>query len=798
MTSASCGVANAHSFENLLAFTLLTAISGIGLFSLVFSSSGVQSESVVWIMLGGSVLFLVPGLVLAEVVGFRARHTLEAVALSLALSLLIEVLLLPAPFLFGTSIRLWLSLLLSACVVGLAVIALRLLRQQSLRFLPALWKVRPSSKSDVFAQFAVLALTGGMAALAYHAGDDARTMGGEKLLHLSFVRMYFTLPLRLEDLAIERGAPPQNLVHFWEFLLAGWAHLSHTDPLLIFSRARFVLPLFGLAGTYLLIREIFAGSRKRLAVFFGVLLLCLSELILWGPGLAWVKDGDSSRGVFAFLGTAHHADAAQEILLVLTAGFTLRTLRRRTLIDLVTLLGLFAASFLWHPREFIQTALYIGILVLTVLAFPHLRRKTVLYRLAAVVGVLGASAVLLFALSQRLGTGARHNYDEFALKRTALRYSTQAIHLAGVRNLYNFPLHFGLNSTLAPDEMFTSQKIRELTRSEWQKDSWLYLAGVAAVLLFFLGDRRDRTLAGFFVLLWFVALAWTGSMLVILALTYSEFYMTTPRLLYLFAYLVSAAALVAVQSRLLGAGPLSLRRSLLVSGAFVLVGLLFWWWARNGGSYHQPIAWLLTAALGAGFLLAIVRRDGAATQICPSRLPLVMAGCLLFFAPLLIQNGVQAAKNGRLRSAHTPHWFDRANPLGLSVELVQTVQQLPPQERLLTYPGLHWLTVYSPQYYVIVPGAAVIRDNAARLDMLEGRHVFYRPQASDNDPAPNHSDTIRWLTEKDVNLIFLNEGQYSRSLRDYFASHPDDFALEFDRPETRELLVRFLGTQHPR
>src|SRR5262249_22044603 len=158
------------------------------------------------------------------------------------------------------------------------------------------------------------------AVAAYRWGENVADLGGEKYLHMMFVRYYHDMPLVLGNLGIDRGSPPPNLVHLWEFLLAGWARCIQVDPLPLFGRARMVVPVLGLAGMSLLTRVVFVRRQATVAAFAGVLVLYLAQLVTQAGSLAWVRAVDPTRGVFAFFGSAHHGDTAMDILLALTAG----------------------------------------------------------------------------------------------------------------------------------------------------------------------------------------------------------------------------------------------------------------------------------------------------------------------------------------------------------------------------------------------------------------------------------------------------------------------------------------------
>src|SRR5262249_34078945 len=149
--------------------------------------------------------------------------------------------------------------------------------------------------------------------------------------------------------------------------------------------------------------------------------------------------------------TAHHADSAMDILLPLTAAVLLLFMRQPTVAHGVLLVGILAANFLWHPREFLQAALYLGMLLPVILLLPSLRRRRVLGRWLATTGVLLGVAIAAAAISRTCVTRESQAYDESALKRTALRYASHSKELTTVRSLFQFPTYFYLASPNHPD-----------------------------------------------------------------------------------------------------------------------------------------------------------------------------------------------------------------------------------------------------------------------------------------------------------------------------------------------------------
>ena len=257
-----------------------------------------------------------------------------------------------------------------------------------------------------------------------------------------------------------------------------------------------------------------------------------------------------------------------------------------------------------------------------------------------------------------------------------------------MRNMFNFPFHLVLSSLVTPDEIMPWSKIQEETlKPAWQFDGWLLLSAVACVVLGLWGRAQDGRLAGYYFLLWFLALAWNTSMLVILALTYSEFFMSTPRILYLFSYLVIADALVVGLGRLQaiagltrrGLGYLRLdtltRRATWITASLCALAMLtlgMYLQAWQSGQGPPAGAHALSVVLSLLMPLAVLKG-----VVLPSRLPATGspgAGVLLaiaaFFVPFLAHTWKDGLQTGKYADRPEIHWFEAGNPCGLSPEVI--------------------------------------------------------------------------------------------------------------------------------
>lgn len=528
-------------------------------------------------------VFFLPGLVWGDVLGFTSSHFLETLAVGFAISLCAGVLALAGVVAAGATIAAWVVVLYAFALAGTAVALRKFLRH------PPSWPgpfLRPlfdplAGNGGALLALGLLVLS---SALAFRWGEDFSDVDGEKILHLGYVRRYHALPLDLRDLGLYEGQPPSNLLHLWEFLLAAWARASHVDPLPLFNHARALIPVLGFSSLLILVRGIFWERRKTEAVFWGAVILSAAAFVLQEPSsLSWLRGNDPTRMVMSYFGTVHHSDAAQDVMLPLFTGILLHAWRTGQARYALLLFGVGMGTFLWHPREMFQVGIYFAVATATLLLCG--RGALAIRKWALVAGSLLACGALSFTLMTTLvpPTPAGHGYDELQLKVTAMSYAATPEHLFGVRNLFNFPLHFTLSSTQSPQQIISSEEMARTARSQWHYDLWLIASAVAMLALLWTGDRRDRQLSGFLALLWFTVLCWNATMLLAIVFAYSEILITIPRFIYLFAPLVVSALFYRLALTATAASS--------TRGTIIRVATLFAMSGIAGAALHSPSAW---------------------------------------------------------------------------------------------------------------------------------------------------------------------------------------------------------------
>ena len=772
----------------------------------------IARDSPLRIVLGGLFVMVLPGLIWAEVLRFRSRQVFETIALATAMTLVLHLPLLIICFLFGWPIVAWALGVIAVCLSGLAVLIYRWCRGGSMLLLRPR---RPPSRRQLRRCLALMGMTIVIVALsvaAYRWGETLRDISGEKLLHLTYVRMYAELPLRLADIGLMPNQPPPNLVHLWEFFVAGWARMINVDPIVVFHRARFLVPLLAMPAMYLLIAGVTPHRRRAEAVFLVILLLAAGGAFLLGPGpLDWVRRKDPTRWAFCFLESAHHADVGMGVLLPLLSGVLLWVLRRFHWGRLLLVLGLTAGVILWHPREFFQVSVvWWGVLGVVLLIGPMRHRRRYLGRWVVIAAISAAAAAGTFGLSKVLVPRKASLYPEMEIKAVAIRYAFAPSSLAGVRNPFNFPMRYKLSGSAAPEQIQDLRTSTTRLRSSWTSPLWLLLSAGAVGVLGLLGGAAERRLGLYYVLLWFLVLCWNTSMLLLLAATYSEIFVTTPRMLHVPAYLVigfATATLAAAARRRLGSAALT-GAVLLPAGLIPALPLGRWWsaWGKPG----LRVAFWIAAAL---MLVATV----AAWARRPHRRPwpkgtAIWAGAaaLLFLAAAGPAQIVRNVRTLLYANRASTDLFARRTELGISQSLRRALRGLEGKRVLLVDPlGTDYVGVYAPHYVVPWPRrlCGTVGTYRPQYETAQaGRFPLFNPAVKtaslrvraggdlrvDPDEAVQHKELVEALEKWGVMYLLVRNGYYEVARR-YVGNHPELYRLILDRPGAREMLVQYIG-----
>lgn len=677
-------------------------------------------------------------------------------------------------------------LLFSISAVGLFLSTLKIFRSGRSDFIfPsfALWKYPAPLNWSSMGILLVLIL---MAYGTYRWGTETvKDIAAEILLQAIFVRKYFGAPMVMDQLGLSPADFPPNLVQFWEYLLAAWARSVNLDPLPLIFRARFVIPVLGLSGLYLMTARIFIHRKKCEIIFWAVLMMCLGALI-FVPPTRWAWIWVHLRAATIFMGSSHHGDSAMDILLALIIGLMIQAVRRFDWKNGLLVLGGMVATFLWHPREYVQTALYLGMLGLTLVLFPLRRRKAALTRWAAAFAVAVSFGIFYhFVLSPSVSMNWSAQ-NERRVKSGAVQLLLRPENLVGFRNIFNFP------AKVSP--VYISPPSSEpFLYKGWDISPFLVISAISALWLLFAGDKEERHLAYFYVLFWFLSLAWNFSLLVILYLTYSEFFVSTIRLLYIFSYLVIGAAFARFTRMIFAkcadhfsgmAAPLSI---------MLVLGLLLWLWWRSG----MILAGTGTTIITLGFVFSIFfipftpwKRILREHRWPAPNVFSTVLGIFLLTLPLFSANYVRSLSDIFLRKRPAMDWWGKGNPLRVSGDLIGFIRSLPYSNILVDPLGGDVVSIYAPHDLVIVPAKTPLFAFANTYSQAKKmEHPLFKPMEKPyeiEDPQ-----LMSYLKRHSVDYILLR-GHYYNTLLDYFSRRQDLYRIVFQNSHDKEAVVRVL------
>jgi len=748
------------------------------------------------IFIGSIVVFFVPGYVLCKILGVDNNHIMEICAISFSFSIIVEVLLIAIVFFLQGTINMWVTGVLCFSYLGIVVLITKNLKKVPK---PEMQNLYFKNRSIVISQLTMAVCLILISCGAYKWGEAIADISGEKLLHLFWIRQYYSLPIT-PDLFLSKplNAVP-NLVQLWEFLIAGWAKLISVDPLYVFFHARFIIPIIGFSSLHFMVKMIFRSRIKVEVIFWIMLIICVGNIGLHSPSpLDWVR-ADAFRGVMSFMGTAHHSDAAMDILIPLLFAWTLYFLRASNIQNLLILMMIFVVSFMWHPREVFQNMVYIGVGAILVVSYQykHFPKSTIKW--VAVFSCI--LCILVFFLSINVFFYPKHSggYDEWTIKRAAFTSALYSENLLGFTQLFEYPLHL----ELANPSDATSVMSRDDTVKYFQNNSrkqyyvWSILSAFGAILLLCFGDRRERLWALYYMMFWELVFCWKFSMFLIIGLTYSEIFLTMPRMIYILSYLTIAASfwrgisLFKVNS---------MRDNIAFFVGTIIAGISFRIWWMNGKIGMDFISMTLSIMLPL-FMIYGLLQIKKTKLFFPSTVSAhrILIGSIIFFAIVLYDNFEQRVHQIFFETRPSVAFHSEHNPFDFSVEAINSFRNVPIGHILTDPLGKACFFVYSAHYPVVVPRIITsvisqreIYDIAEKdLNPLFNKATSAKgPLLTDNEKlhAVNHYDVMRYLRQNKADYVFVQKKHYE-VLISYFQQFEANYKILFDNPHSGEFLV---------
>ena len=383
---------------------------------------------------------------------------------------------------------------------------------------------------------------------------------------------------------------------------------------------------------------------------------------------------------------------------------------------------------MWHLREFFQAGIYSVIFGITLLLTPNIDREAKLKTWAKVM-VAFVVVGLVFVLSTILIPKNSGITNEMKIKEIALSYALLPENILGVRSLFHFPVDLRLTRGLDIQSILISEQLAFVFKHGWNYFLWLILSAFTIPLMAFLGEKEDKQLSLFYILLWFLTLCWNFSMLLLIVFTYSEIDFTTPRMVYIFSYIMIANTLYLIYGKMMKEK--AVLKDIIIGMALLLsLGLVFkiWWVTGLPLAGMMSILLSITAIVSFVFLLLPKAQEVQTPNI--SRFWVSVLGIFLFFLPLLGQEYIKVFKNLFTEKRVSIEWFGDKNPFGLSKNLTHFIKTLPPQRTFLVDPlGKAVISIYAPQYTAVPPemmGSTIMMAHDFYNEARQGKHPLFK------------------------------------------------------------------------
>lgn len=722
------------------------------------------------IILTGILVFFLPGLLFLYAGFIRLRSLMEALGISTILSLIFCM--------FFIFLAIFFQARITFAVYGFFLFSLFLC-------FFAFWRNFLGKTLPKYGRFNffphepyLLILYCFLAVPAFLQGTDLFLNHGEMLLHLAYTRNYFDAPLDLKNLGFAENTYLPNLINFWEAILAFWATISNTDPYDIFFRARYIATLIGLIGLNWMINLVFPKAEQNKAIICGSIILVITWFFLLGPSpWDWIRE-QSTRGIFCFYPLAGHSDTAIDMLIPLGCAFSLFIFRNRGFLFYNMFFLFLFLVFLWHPREFFQFSLYTIFYIIILFAVQRKHKKLFILRMAPFLACFLLVALFFASFNHLFASGGSHSYDEWAIKLYALKSSFSWKSIFGFSNPFRFP----------NDWIPLPGSVLYNPRSD-QNFLWLFFTSFALCFIFVWGNFRMRILGYFFLLLWLFTLVWTTGTLVTISATYSEFIMTSLRILYIFSYLIIPAGfLIFFQKLFILLNHFSL--NILYNFIFIcIIGfLLGYFWPRLFYLNLLYVQIFLTIFLFASLIYSFFVPGYFCRKVFKNErfsfISILMLFCFFVFLCLPRQGFLFSFYFGR---PNTPFClYSNKNPFGLSDQFCKFLRTLPPHSTVLVDPlGNDSVNIYAPLFLAVFPFGVyqtINRDVETITKYREGTHVLN----SLFNGELYSSKVIAWLEEQNVDFIFFkkkrlfNHSFFYTPYRVVFSNrNHDEFVLSF-------------------
>lgn len=300
--------------------------------------------------------FFFSGFLILQSINIETSHWLETISLSFIFTQIANTIFFFILFIFNFNINDFIIIIFFINFLLLIILLIKI-SSQSYNFKT----YKKFSKDNIVLDLLILIGLIYLATLGYRVSNENCA---ECHLHLSMVRKYFHNNFDLSAMGYIKNSAMPNLLQGWEFLIALIAKLSYLDPIYVYLRMRFIIPVLGLSSIFLLMIAFFINLKKSLILLSMIYLLAFMGIFYTYLNIDVLGLVETSRGILHFMGTSHHLDSAVDIMLPAVAGFSIYVYKAQKKYLYFCLSIMFISAFTWHPRIYFINQMYVVAFIL--------------------------------------------------------------------------------------------------------------------------------------------------------------------------------------------------------------------------------------------------------------------------------------------------------------------------------------------------------------------------------------------------------------------------------------------------
>jgi hypothetical protein len=347
----------------------------------------------------------------------------------------------------------------------------------------------------------------------YKLGACPYDISGEMLLQMATVRKIFENPyLAIDNVSYASGIVNTYIFPLWQFIIALISKIAHIDPLIVFFKLRWV-GIFSIVAVYSIVNLIFKDNRYKNALIMNI----IATFVFIGISITDYKaitiTDVMNRGVFHLLPTPHTADIAMTILMPVGIYLVLFYTNHSNKIFNIFLISFFTMLAVFHVREYFQIFFYL--LTLSFVIF-FIDKKKIKSYFGIFINILIAG-LLIFILQLVYAEYLPHVSSEIEAK---IQIINDIIEI------------------LKSNPLLLFKKADFLGFADLNMNLCLLTLYFLPFFLFIVNKNINTMFIIFAMLLSFLCSQTLLFKKMLILITYSEFFVSTARLIFIFVFII--------------------------------------------------------------------------------------------------------------------------------------------------------------------------------------------------------------------------------------------------------------------